>query len=69
VSKLRNDFPDLNDKDILFVCYLILHFHTSTIAILTGYSKENVRQKRHRLQKKILSTPGPNAELYRLLIE
>ena len=69
VSKLRNDFPDLNDKDILFVCYLILHFHTSTIAILTGYSKENVRQKRHRLQKKILSAPGPNAELYRLLIE
>lgn len=69
VIKLRNDFPDLNDKDILFLCYLILHFHTSTIAILTGYSKENVRQKRHRLQKKILSAPGPNAELYRLLIE
>ena len=67
--KLRNDFPDLSDKDILFLCYLILRFHTSTSAVLTGDSKDNVRQKRHRFQAKIHSFSGPNADLYRLLFE
>ena len=69
VAKLRSDFPELSDKDVLFLCYIILHFHTSTIAFLTGYTKDNVRQKRHRLSQLISSRKTPNSYLYELLLK
>ena len=68
IAKFRSDFPETPNRDVLLMCYMILHFDTSTIAILTGLSKDNVRQKRHRLIKMIDSHPGSEDELYRILL-
>ena len=68
IAKFRSDFPETPNRDVLLMCYMILHFDTSTIAILTGLSKDNVRQKRHRLIKMIDSRPGSEDELYRVLL-
>lgn len=66
VSKIRSDFPKLNDDDIRFICYLIVGFDTSTISFLMDISKENVRVKKHRLREKLNGYSGPNETLYRL---
>ena len=66
VSKIRSDFPKLKDDDILFICYLIVGFDTSTISFLMDISKENVRVKKHRLREKLNGYSGPNENLYRL---
>lgn len=66
VSKIRSDFPKLKDEDIRFICYLIVGFDTSTISFLMDISKENVREKKHRLREKLNGYSGPNETLYRL---
>lgn len=66
VSKIRSDFPKLEDDDIRFICYLIVGFDTSTISFLMDISKENVRVKKHRLREKLNGYSGPNETLYRL---
>ena len=68
IAKFRSDFPEATDQDVLLLCYMVLHFDTSTIALLTGLSKDNVRQKKHRLLKKIEACPASENELYRLLL-
>jgi hypothetical protein len=68
IAKFRSDFTEAKDQDVLLLCYMVLHFDTSTIALLTGLSKDNVRQKKHRLLKKIEACPASENELYRLLL-
>ena len=68
VARFRSDFPKATDRDVLFLCYMLLRFDTSTIALLTGLTKENVRQKRHRLLKMMDARPESDKELYRQLL-
>ena len=55
ITKIRNDFPEFEDEDILFICYMAMHFDTTTIAFLADISKSNVRVKKHRYREKIFS--------------
>lgn len=68
ISKIRMDFPKLNDNDLRFLSYMIVGFDTSTVSFLMDMSKENVRVKRHRLRAKLSGYAGPNEDLYGLFI-
>lgn len=68
ISKIRMDFPKLNDNDLRFLSYMIVGFDTSTVSFLMDMSKENVRVKRYRLRAKLSGYAGPNEDLYGLFI-
>ena len=68
ISKIRKDFPKLNDEDIRFLCYMIVGFDSSTISFLMDMTKENVRVKRHRLRARIGKYSGLNKDLYALFL-
>ena len=69
VTKLRADFPNLRDDDLLFIDYMIAQFDTSTIAFLTDYTKSHIRVKKSRYRKLIFSRNTPNTELYRAVFQ
>ena len=68
ISKIRKDFPKLNDEDIRFLCYMIVGFDSSTVSFLMDMTKENVRVKRHRLRARMGKYSGPHEDLYGLFI-
>ncbi len=67
ITKIREDFPEFNNEDILFICYMAMHFDTTTIAFLADKTKTNIRVKRHRYREKLFSKNTPNSELYRVV--
>lgn len=69
ILKLRADFPELNEKDYLFISYMAARFDSSTIAFLTDLTKNNIRVKASRYRKLILSRQTPNMELYRMVFQ
>ena len=69
ITKIRNDFPEFEDEDILFICYMAMHFDTTTIAFLADISKSNVRVKKHRYREKIFSRFSPNQSLYQVVLQ
>lgn len=69
ITKIRNDFPEFEDEDILFICYMAMHFDTTTIAFLADVSKTNIRVKKHRYREKIFSKPSPYLDLYHLVLQ
>jgi len=40
ISKTRNDYPQLNDKDLLLIALSIMNFSCIQIAIILGYSNQ-----------------------------
>lgn len=69
IAKIRKDFPEFEDEDILFICYMAMHFDSTTIAFLADISKSNVRVKKHRYREKILSKSSSNQDLYRVVLQ
>ena len=69
ITKIRIDFPEFDDEDILFICYMAMHFDTTTIAFLADVSKTNIRVKKHRYREKIFSKPTSNLDLYRVVLQ
>lgn len=69
ITKIRNDFPEFEDEDILFICYMAMHFDTTTIAFLADISKSNVRVKKHRYREKIFSRSSSSKDLYRVVLQ
>ena len=65
VTKISEDFPDLKESDILFICCLIAGFENVEIASLLNLSKDNVRTKKSRLKKMILKSKSLNTTLYK----
>jgi hypothetical protein len=68
VYRIRADFPKFTEKDIRFICYLIVGFDSSTISYLMDISKENARVKKARLLEKISNHRGKNELFYRLFV-
>ena len=69
ITKIRKDFPEFEDEDILFICYMAMHFDSTTIAFLADISKSNVRVKKHRYREKLFSKPSSNQDLYRVVLQ
>lgn len=69
VLKIRGDYPKYTEKDIRFICFILAGFDTTTISVLSDMSKENVRVKKMRIRKRLLSNTGPNSSLYHMWFE
>lgn len=69
VLKIRHDYPKYTEKDIRFICFILVGFDTATISVLSDMSKENVRVKRMRIRNRMLSDTGPNSSLYHAWFE
>ena len=69
ISRLRADYPEIKDRDILLACYMALGFDSTTISCITGETQNNVRVRRHRLKHTIANRSTQNSELYFTAIE
>lgn len=68
VTKICQDFPNLKENDINFICFMIAGFDNIEISSIVNLSKDNVRTKRSRLRKMILRSESPNLDLYRYVL-
>lgn len=68
LTKLRADFPSYKEKDFRFLSYLIVGFDNTTLSVLLGETPENIRVKRYRTKKRILSSGSSNIDLYAAFI-
>lgn len=69
ISRLRADYPEIKDRDVLLACYMALGFDSTTISCITGETQNNVRVRRHRLKHTIANRSTQNSELYFTAIE
>lgn len=69
MSKIRTDFPDMEEAEYRFISYCIAGFSASFIAVLMPeLYVPSIYVKKGRIAKKLTSKDGPNAELYRSLL-
>ena len=66
--RIRQDFPDFDEKTYRFICYMVVGFKDPTIASIFNESISTVSTRKSRLRKKILSSQTPNADLYKLFL-
>ena len=69
VIKIRNDFPQLGEENIRFLCLVIAGFKDPTIAAIMKKSTTAVSTRRSRLKKIILSADTPNKPLYEAVLK
>ncbi len=63
MARLREEMPELNEKDFKLACYLFAGFSNRVIYVFTGDRIENVYKRKSRLKAKIAAsnTPGSRA--------
>ena len=64
MTKLKTDFPDMNEKDYRFVALQILGLDAKTMSYVTGYSVTTIYTKRNRLKSRLLKSTSDNRDLY-----
>ena len=64
ISKLREDLPNLSNKDIRFISFQILGFDAKTISRVTGYSVASIYTKRTNLRKRIKELNTERKDFY-----
>ena len=64
MTKLKTDFPDMNEKDCRFVAFQILGLDAKTMSYVTGYSVTTIYTKRNRLKNRLLKSTSDNRDLY-----
>lgn len=69
MMKIRDDFPDLDEKTYRFICYVVIGFKDPTIASIFNESISTVSTRKSRLRKRILSASSPNADLYKAFLD
>ncbi len=69
INKIRSDFPNLDNNDILFLCYMAIGFESPTIAMLCDISKNYARVKKSRFRELLFSKTSPHSELYHIVFD
>lgn len=64
----RVEYPDHDESDYRFVCYLMAGFPASTISLLTGLTPSNVYVRKNRLLEDIQSGAAEHKDLFLLVI-
>lgn len=64
MTKLKTDFPDMNEKDYRFVALQILGLDAKTMSYVMGYSVTTIYTKRNRLKSRLLKSTSDNRDLY-----
>lgn len=57
-AKIKNDFPSLNDSEIIICYYLFADFKNKEIALFLNRSVRSIENKRYRIGKKINLQPN-----------
>jgi hypothetical protein len=69
ISSLREDLPNLSEKDVRLFCYLVISYDAPLIAALMGVAKDStIHSWKNRLKLKIRRLPVPKANRYLDLI-
>ena len=66
LDKLRTEFPNLSEKDIQFLSFLLLGFDSSLISMILNVSQNSLYVRKSRLKEKILIEGSPNYHLYKV---
>lgn len=64
LMKVREQLPELNRKDILFLTYLYAGFSPRAVCIFTDIKIKNYYNRRTRLKDRILESDAPDKELF-----
>lgn len=64
LSKVKEQLPELNRKDIIFLTYLYAGFSPRAICIFTDIKIKNFYNRRSRLKDRILASEAPDRELF-----
>lgn len=60
--KIREEFPSLKQRDITFLCYLLVGFSSRTISILLQEKIESVYRHKSRIKLTIERSDSPNKQ-------
>ncbi|MBQ8493059.1 MAG: hypothetical protein IJ464_02115 [Alistipes sp.] len=60
---VRNDIPNISDRDIKLLCYIYAGFSAKSISIFIGETTGNILTRKYRLRNKILKLNTPNAQI------
>ena len=66
LDKIRTEFPNLSEKDIQFLSFLLLGFDSSLISMILNVSQNSLYVRKSRLKEKILIEGSPNYHLYKV---
>ena len=63
LDKVKDQLPELNKKDLIFLTYLYAGFSPRGVCIFTDIKIKNYYQRRSRLRERILASDAPDKEL------
>lgn len=64
MAQLREDMPELKEKDFKLACYLFAGFSNRIICVFTGDTIENVYKRKSRLKAKIAASNTPSRHAF-----
>ncbi|MDE7413902.1 MAG: hypothetical protein K2N05_08985 [Muribaculaceae bacterium] len=62
--KVREQMPELNKKDLIFLTYLYAGFSPRAVCIFTDIKIKNYYNRRSRLKNRILESNAPDKEIF-----
>ncbi len=68
ITKIKRDFPGLNERNIRLITFMVAGFDNLTISQIMNESKSAISTRKSRLRKQIIESQSKSAELYRLVL-
>ena len=65
MTHVREDFPNLKERDYLFIAYMIIGFDATIVSIILDMSLNAVYSKKSRLKDRLFTVDSPYQELYK----
>lgn len=62
VSRMREQLPNLNEKEVQLACYLLTGFSAIAISLFQQTTVENVYRRVYRLREKVKNSEAPDRE-------
>lgn len=64
VAFIKKDYPEISEKEVRVIEYIVMHFTTKEIALLMDKSEKSVEYYRSQIRKKIQLTSNSSLEDY-----
>ena len=69
ISRMRDEYPDLNHNDVMLCCLVKLEVPNSDMALLLGLSKDALKKRKYRFKTDVLHIADPAVHVDRWIIE
>lgn len=69
ISRMRDEYPELNHNDVMLCCLVKLEVPNSDMALLLGLSKDALKKRKYRFKTDVLHIADPAVHVDRWIIE